>query len=189
VEFYSNCSELPLKIFFDIANTRDYTLLLKGKYKYIDDIILAMAWEDIMHEWITLSENNSAKDVIAKTDQQFKEAAKYCEIKAMLLYLVGGFKQEYIDRLNQLGYKINTTDREQLIKSIQTNYRRTNQINTKVKIIQKDIERSIGKTKKQTFDAAMAELSIELKFEPDQNITCARYLEYKKIIRERNRKK
>ena len=189
MDFYKDCSELPLRIFFQVAETLNYNLLLKKIEGYIDEVILSMVWEDIVSDWISISGNAKIQNVVDKTDQQFKQTAKYCEVKAMLLYLVGAYKQEYVDRLAELGYKIDATDRKSLIETIKANNSRSNQINTRVKILQKEIEQVSESTKKQTFDGAMAEISTELKFEPDNNITCRRYLEYKKQIRERNRKK
>ena len=189
MEWYKNCSDLPLRIFFEVAETLNYSLLLKKIDGYVDEVILSMVWEDIISDWIAISENTKIQNVIDKTDQQFIQTAKYIEIKAMLLYLVGAYKKEYVDRLAELGYKIDVTDRKSLIESIKLNDNRSNQINTRVKILQKEIEQVTADTKRQTFDGAMAEISTQLKFEPDNNITCARYLMYKKQINERNKKK
>ena len=74
------------------------------------------------------------------------------------------------------------------IESIQQNDRRANHISTRMQIIQKDIEK-YSDGKKASFDSVMAWLSSQLGFEPKEDLTVLRYLEYKKQINERNKAK
>lgn len=180
---YKNCKELPLKIFFDIAETGNVDLLGEG-----EKAVLVQTWETIVIEYGKLDHNNTIQDVIEKSDQLYTQAALYCEIKAMLLYLVGAEKQEYVDRLNELGYKIDISDRKKKIESIKNNDQRANHISTRMQFIKNDIKK-YSDGKKATFDSVMAWLGSELKFEPKEDITVSRYLEYKRQISERNKAK
>lgn len=180
---YKTCSELPLKVFFQIAETGDLNLLIiEGEE---DLVILTDAWEEILIEYSKLDKNMGLMNVMEQREQLFKQAALFCEIKAMLLYLVGAYKQEFVDRLNELGYKI---DKKNIIQSIKRNDQKSNNISTRMQIIQKDIEKT-SDGKKSSFDAAMSFIASELGFEPNENLTVARYCEYKNRISERNKQK
>ena len=182
MEYHKSCTTLQLKVFFEIAETGNVKLLLiSGKE---DTVKLMDAWEDILEEYSQLDKNMALMNVMEQRETLFKQAALYCEIKAMLLYLVGGYKQEFVDRLNELGYRI---DKDNLIQSIKRNDQKSNNISTRMQIIQKDIE-SHSTGKKSTFDQTMAFIASELGFEPNENLTVARYLAYKNQINERNKK-
>ena len=173
---YKSIKDLPLKIFFEIAETGNIKLLGNES-----ESILVERWEKIVLDYGKYDDNQSIKNVIDKNDQLYIQAALYCEIKGMLLYLVGAEKEEYVVRLNELGYKINTNSNKEKIQSIQQNDRRANHISTRMQIIQKDIEK-YSDGKKASFDSVMAWLSSQLGFEPKEDLTVLRYLEYKKQI-------
>ena len=178
---YKSIKDLPLKVFFEISET--------GNLKLLGDEIEAVLierWEAIIIEYGNYDNNEAIKDLLEKEVQLFTQAAMYCEIKGMLLYLVGGEKQEYVDRLNELGYKIDLSSNKTKIKSIQDNDQRANHISTRMQFIQKDIEK-YSDGKKASFDSVMAWISSQLGFEPKEDITVLRYLEYKKTINERNK--
>ena len=180
---YKSIKDLPLKVFFEISET--------GNLKLLGDeieAILIERWEAIIIEYGNYDDNQSIKDLLEKEDQLFTQAALYCEIKGMLLYLVGGENQEYVDRLNQLGYKIDLSSNKTKIKSIQDNDQRANHISTRMQFIQKDIEK-YSDGKKASFDSVMVFLSSNLGFEPKDDLTVLRYLEYKKTINVRNKAK
>jgi hypothetical protein len=179
---YDTCKILPLKIFFEIAETGNVNLLSNEKK---DKEELDEVWDKIIKEYAKLDQNNSIQDIIEKNDEMYNKAALFCEVKAMLLYLRGAESQEYVDRLNELGYKIDLKDR---IKSIQLNDTKANHINTKMLFLQKDIEKH-QTGKKQTFVGAMAWLSSNLGFEPSDDIVVLKYIEYKKIIVEKQKAK
>jgi len=180
---YNSIKDLPLKIFLEIAETGNIKLL--GNQN--EDVLLDR-WEKIILDYSKDDNNQAVKDVIEKNGQLFSQAALYCEIKAMLLYLLGADKQEYVDRLRQLGYKIDTSSNKEKVKSIQQNDQRANHISTRMQMISNEIE-SYSTGKKATFDSIMVWLSSNLGFEPKEDITVLRYLEYKTTINERNKAK
>lgn len=186
MQYYDSCKTLLLRIFFEISETGNLELLIIDDDAKVDKKILVETWENIVIEYAKIDGNHQVQDVMDKGDELYRQAALYCEIKAMLLYLVGAHKQEYVDRLNELGYNIETKSREDLIKSIQRNDRRANNISTRMQIIQKEIESYSEGGKKSSFDAAMSFLGLNLPHTPDENITVSRFLAYKKQINERN---
>ncbi len=184
---YDSCKVLLLKTFFEITETGNLELLIIDNAK-VDKKILIETWEDIIVEYTEIDGNQQVKDVMDKGDELYRQAALYCEIKAMLLYLAGASKQEYVDRLAELGYNIDTSSRINKRKSIQKNDKRANNISTRMQIIQKEIE-SYSTGKKSSFDSAMSFLGIHLPHMPDENMTVSRFLAYKKRINERNKAK
>jgi hypothetical protein len=185
MKYYDSCKTLPLRIFFDIIESGNIELLvIDGK---VDKAELIEAWEGIINEYADLDDNHTINDVLDKQDQLFTQAALYCEIKGMLIYLIGAHDQEYVDRLNELGYTINVNSQKEKIESIQNNDRRANHISTRMQFIKKSIEKySEESGKKGSFDEVMASIAMELKLEPSEDITVSRYLAYKKKIHERN---
>jgi uncharacterized protein with ParB-like and HNH nuclease domain len=185
---YDTCKILPLKIFFEIAENGNVELLLiEDEQK--DKAYLIKTWENLVEEYVELDGNQQIRDVIEKGDEIYTQAALYCEIKGMLLYLFGAESKEYVDRLNELGYKIDVSDHKKKIETIRNNDRRANHISTRIQIIQKEIDGYSNDGKKASFDSVMAWLSSELGFEPKEDLTVLRYLEYKKTIYERNKAK
>jgi hypothetical protein len=180
---YKSIKDLPLKVFFEIAETGNVKLLGEDK-----DAVLIERWEQIIIEYGKDDNNQAVNNVVEKSEQLFTQGALFCEIKGMLLYLVGAESGAYVERLNELGYKINADSHEEKIKSIQLNDRRANNISTRMQILQNEID-SYSDGKKATFDSVMAWLSSQLGFEPKEDITVLRYLEYKKQINERNKAK
>ena len=180
---YKSIKDLPLKLFFEIAETGNIKLLGNEI-----ESVLVERWESIVIEYGKHDNNESINQVIEKSDMLYNQAALYCEIKGMLLYLVGSEKPEYVDRLNQLGYKIDNSSHETKIKSIQANDQRSNNISTRMQVIKSEID-NYSSGKKASFDAVMAWLSSNLGFEPKEDITVLRYLEYKIQINERNKAK
>lgn len=176
-----------LRIFFEITETGNVELLIIDNAK-VDKKDLIEIWENIIIEYSKLDGNQQVQDVMDKGDELYRQAALYCWIKAMLIYLVGAYKQEYVDSLNELGYNIDTSSRIEKIKSIQKNDRRANNISTRMQIIQKEIETYSKEGKKSSFDAAMSFLGMNLPHVPDENITVSRFLAYKHQIHERNKK-
>ena len=185
MKFYDSCKVLLLRIFFEIAETGNVELLIIDNAK-VDKKDLVETWENILIEYAEIDGNQQAQDVMEKGNELYRQAAKYCEIKGMLLYLVGADRQEYVDRLNELGYNIDTSYIIAKRESIQKNDRRANNISTRMQIIQKEIETYSKGGKKSSFDAAMSFLGMNLPHVPDENITVGRFLAYKKQINERN---
>lgn len=182
MEYYKNCSELPLKIFFEIANDVEnnlHLLVIKGEF---DKAKMLEVWESIVLEYSKLDNNQAISDVLETKEEMFRQSALYCEIKGMLLYLAGAYKQEYIERLNELGYKI---DKDKIIESLKANDSRSNHIATRMMFLQKDLEKYSEGGNKSSFDREMSYLGTQLGFEPKEDLTVARYIEYKKRIREK----
>jgi hypothetical protein len=191
MRLYDHCGILQLKTFFEISETGNLHLLIidmNKDEKNVDNDLLVETWENILREYAKRDSNRTLKNAFETSDEMHKRSAEFCEIQGMLLYLIGAYKQEYVDRLNELGYPINQENHEEMIKSIQRNHQRSRNIATQVQLMRKEIENSTGKSN-ASFDSVMASLASNLNFEPKEDITVLRYLEYKKIIRERNKQR
>ena len=184
MEYYNSCNVLPLKIFFDIAESGNVKLLLITKKK-LDQSILSDAWEFILLEYSELDNNMMLQNTFDKTNQIAINAAKYIEVNAMLLYLQEvEYNKEYVDRLKELGY--NVRDKNYII-DIELNQRKVNHIITRIKILQNDIDKYKDEKNKSSFDQSLAWISANLNFWPPDDITVTRYLKLKKQITERQK--
>jgi hypothetical protein len=185
---YHNSCDIPLKLFYSIINTGDLRLLIIDEKKPVTEVQLSEAWHSIMKEYAEVDKNVILKEVNGKNDELFRLACEQAEVKAILLYLVGAHKQEYIDRLIELGYPIDVSNFEAKKKSIVKCDKRANHIKTRMQLIHKSIEDLTKADQENSFDATISWLAINLKFEPRDDISVRRYLEYKKQIIERNNK-
>jgi len=184
MKLYDNLNILLLKTFFEITETGNLTLLImEGE---VNNEILSETWENILREYAKRDSNWTLKNAFETSDEIYYKTAEFCEIQGMLLYLIGAEKQEYIDRLNELGYPITGKNRVEMVQSIQRNHQRSRNISTQIQTLKADITNNTN-GKPASFDSVMAYLAANLGFEPNENITVGRYLEYKKIIRERNK--
>lgn len=178
--FYNSCNVLPLKIFYEIAETGNVKLLGEGDVNKLTD-----TWEEILLEYGEIDSNTNIKDTFDKVIQVSVKAAVYVEVNAMLLYLKEvDYKQEYIDRLAELGYKI---DGKEYIKNIEANERKVKNIFTKIQFLKKDLEQNQSVKKTSSFDESMAWISANLNFWPPDDITVTRFIQLKKQINERNK--
>jgi hypothetical protein len=186
LEYYKTCEELPLKIFFKVAESGSFKYLLKKESAKIDLNELQDAWEDIIIEYGRLDRNLAVTNAVEKSNQVIIYAAQYLEVRAMLIYLREiEYKQEYIDRLRELGYRIDL--KENYIGSLDIGERRVNNIITKLGLLEKEIETLKEGNTSTSFDAAMAWMMSHNISGLSEDITVKRYIEVKKQIHERNK--
>lgn len=132
--------------------------------------------------------------------------ADYNLVKASLLKLVAlnlevgiviGHNEMFIqddDLISDLrakGYKINTTDKNTYCESISNAMHRAEHLVTRMKMKANEINEMMkdsGGSQVVSFEEIIANLSFMLGFELPDNLTLARYNEYKKILKERNKR-
>lgn len=187
MEYYKNCKQLPLKIFFKIANSGDIKLLLIEQTEDVDINLLEEAWRLILEEYGKIDLNPSINDTLEKSDLIFRYIAELCEVKAMLLYLIGAYKMEYVERLRDLGYSINMSSHKDMIISINKANSKNDGLKNRIRSLKKSIDAHV-EGGEQDFDAVYVWLCVNLGFEPKEDMTVSRYLQYKKQIHERNKR-
>jgi len=178
---------LPLRTFYAIIESQDITKLAIAQH--VPQAQLEQAWEAIMKEYAKLDNNVSVSEILDLNAETWRLVCEQAEVKAMLLYLVGAYNEQYVQRLKELGYPIDLSSLESKKKSLVLCDRRASHIKTKVLLLKKQIQ-SLSETdsnKGGSFDHTMGWLAIHLNFEPKNDITVSRYLSYKSqiILREK----
>jgi hypothetical protein len=177
---YDSCQVLPLKIFFQVAETGNLNLLaIQGRPNNLIDI-----WQKILIEYGELDGNYLISDTFDKQGQIVRYAATYLEVDAMLIYLKHfKYDQDYVDRLLELGYRINP---ENYITDVERNQRTVKNIKSRIMMLQNEIESLKTDSNKSSFDEAISYLASNLNTWVPDDITVSRYVTLKRVIREKN---
>lgn len=188
--YYLNCSELPLKIFCEVANTSDYSLLIKRK-GYRDESKEVELWSNIILEYSQLEGDNTANDRLEKitTLNELKNA--YTVIKAMIRYLwmqtpwdSDEALQIYND-MDKMGYKIDLHSQDAYIKSLKAADNKSNQLVTLIRMKANELEDKEESKDNISFDDIMALLQAH--FTVTDDVTVSRYISMKKSIIQRQK--
>lgn len=189
-KYYLNCSELPLNIFCEVANTSDYSLLIKRK-GYRDESKEIEIWSNIILEYSQLEGDGTANDRLEKiiTLNELKNA--YTVIKAMIRYLWMQTPWQSDDALkiyndmDKMGYKIDLSNRENYVKSLQEADNKSNQLVTLIRMKANELDDKEKSKDNISFDDIMALLQSH--FTVNDDITVSRYISMKKSIIKRQK--
>lgn len=167
LQVYDSINNLPLRIFIEINNTGNVSLL-GGEHP-------EETWEIILEEYSKKSKNKSFENTFRKLRQIKKLESKYYLVNAELTFLRYSIDENYINDLRQMGYYISRGDNYD--KSIENSFQRARSILTRIEML----KRELGNEKHQpmNFESEIADIAIKFKFEPSYDITVAMWLEYK----------
>lgn len=163
-------------------------LLIKGKASEKE---LSEQWEKIIRRNY---EVNGGFDYINYCDLiegYARILAEYNVVRSLLIQLMFVVDDNYIAELEEKGYKIDTSNTIAYAESINRAFTRSENLITRLTMKSNEISEMIaeqGGSKAASFEEIMAGLSLSLKFAVSEDITLARFNEYKKIINERNQK-
>jgi hypothetical protein len=88
-ELYRACRELPIHNFNEVANNNDFSFLKKNNQDVVSDEVLQLAWLDILDEFLKISNNVYADNILNKKSKiillhkrlEVLQAMKYCIIR------------------------------------------------------------------------------------------------------------
>lgn len=170
-----------MRVFFAVAETGNLNLLVKSGKPPKDLIEL---WEAILTEYGKLDGNLLLNDSLEKQKQMVSYAATYVEVTGMLLSLKHfRYREDYITRLSELGYHIDET---QYIPDVERNQRTVKNIASRMLMLQKEISSLKEEGSKSSFDDAISYLAANLGSWVPDDITVARYISLKKVIKEKH---
>jgi hypothetical protein len=183
--------DILLRLYIDIAKTGDFTKLVKvGK---VSNEKCLEQWEKIVKKQEEETGASEYTAFITLSKGYLLHLNNHTTIRATLI-LVGLTRffidWDYIVDLNKKGYIIDTTSPETILKSVTEGLHVCEGLITKAESKRKEIEKLIKHkqaTNEGTFDQALAHLNFSLKFNVDENITLARYNEYQKILKARQK--
>jgi hypothetical protein len=179
---------IPLRLYFEVAESSDYERLqLSGEYdaeKALD------VWEDIVKR---NSEENGSHQYYAYINSHKglnKLLNDYTMTKAMLIKLAFVVDKKLIERLNKMGYRISTKNSQEYEDSLVAAIRKSDNMVTKITMRQNELNTLFkaqeGNKSKRSFEQVIADLTVGLGFIVNEDITLARYNEYRKIIQKKH---
>jgi len=180
---------IPLRVFFEILRTGDLKLLILShnhtQYKIIEAEIV---WDEILRRNGQESGNLDFNNYIDHLRTYAYLISEFVLIKACLSKLtIIPVDVEAVETLTKKGYVIDLTTSKTFLDSVRRATTKSNNLVTKIAAKQKELEkmgRSEGKP--LTFAKALANISKQLKFSVDRNLTLAEYNEYVKLLKENN---
>lgn len=183
---YWSYSDIPLKVYLEVANTGNLGLLSKDG---VSDEKCILIWDELIK--LNSKQNNDLCFLSYVSNLRVFAAllADYNIIKASLLKLMFQVDDEIIAWLRTKGYVIVTTGATVYAESIARAMHASDAIVTQITMRRNKL---LVKSKEQEsvapigIEEVIANLSFSLGYEVSDGITLARFNEYKKIIRAKN---
>lgn len=176
-------------MFIDIADTGDYGKLIVEGSAATDETF--EAWEKIIEESSKVNGNNGYRSYFDNIKHYNKLLRDFNLIKSALSILYFEVDTDLINFLKTKGYNINTSGRMAYENSLNASMLKSNNLITRIEMRYKEIikatEQSKGSNQSASFESMMANLNYSLNLVETDNITLARYNEYMKIIRLKNK--
>lgn len=182
---------IKLSTYLDITNTGNFQLLcLSGQ---ADPEECFIAWEAILKRNGEVNGDFTYSQFFNKVSTYSKLLNDYQIIKAMLLRLHFVIDENYISYLRSKGYKIDVESKEdtnrKYLNSLTVALRKCENILTKLTMRHNELiseGKNAGK-KPVLLEELIANISVGIGYEIKEDITLARYNEYKKIIVAKNK--
>lgn len=173
----------------NIAATNNYSLMaLNG----VEDEQCLVEWEKIVKQTGEASGDYSYLSRLDNYRTYISLLAEFNIVKAMLLRLCYIIDDNYISYLRKKGYKIDISGAKGYSDSIIAAMARSNNLVTKIKMksneMIKEAENSENQKAGTGFEETLANLCAQLGFEVNDNVTLARFNEYRKIIQLKNKR-
>lgn len=175
-------------MYCDIARSGDYNLVAIKPGQKPEDCYLA--WEEIVKRNSDVNGSFEYNTTFNLVQSYALLVNDYNMVKACLLKLYFKVDNETIEYLKTKGYHINTSGRVAYKESLENAMRNSDNLITKYTRKQKELftmHEKETEVKPVGFEELLAGLSAELKFPIDESITLARFNEYKKIIKNRQK--
>lgn len=193
-------------MYLEVARSGDFKKLIKSGSA--DDAKCLEAWEDIVRRQEKETGTNQYNSLLALNKGYLTYLNDHTNIRASLILVWLSNRQEIDSRTGELiwvncfdwdtllylknkGYAVDTTNYESVIESIKINLHRCENLITRAVSKRKELEKLLkGKEESggvKGFEEVLAHLNFSLGFNVDENITLARYNEYQKILRARQK--
>lgn len=183
--------DILLRHYLEIISSGDFTKLIK-KGKASESECLE-AWELIVKKQEKETGSNQFNTFLSLLKGYASLLNDHTVIRACLLHLMHGpVDWEVLKILNDKGYEIKINENGYAIyDSVKLGLSRCENLITKATMKQKELQRMFqgveSKRDTHSFESVMAHLIAALGFNVDENITLARYNEYQKILKERQK--
>jgi hypothetical protein len=178
--------DITLRLYLDVASSGDYRKLAVGFG--VTDKECYNAWEEIVRRNNEANQSQEFNTYFESTQSYAKLIADYNIIKASLLYLSFTPDSEIIKYLAERGYNIDTSSSIKYMETLELAMHKSNNIVTKLKMKENELAMMGEKSSGQGvgFEEIMANISFLVGFPVPEDITLARYNEFRKIIKKRH---
>lgn len=148
-----------------------------------------IAWEEILKRNGEANNDYSYKQFLAKSIEYAKLLNDYQLIKAILIKLHFVVDDEHIALLKSKGYKIDTSSGSKYANSLSAALRKCENLITKMVMKQNELNNTLSEKEQKpvNLEQLLAHISAGLGYEIKDDITLARYNEYKKILEAKNK--
>lgn len=188
---YYNYDNITLKLYLEIIESKDETLLFYGKGKP-DEQVCSDEWERIIQKNQRTNGKMEFDNYFNLSQSHGYLMTEYLYIKACLSKLCVVVDRELVAELDEKGYKISLENSEKYAESLQNNLRKCENLITKLNSKKKEMDRiaeSRGESERAGFQEIMGNLEIGLGFTVPDTLTLARFNEYQKRLREKFKKR
>lgn len=178
-----------LKLYIDIAKSGDFTKLVKSGKSGNDECL--QAWESIVKRQQKESGSNQFDAFFRLSKGYLIHLNDHTVIRACLI-LVGinylYIDWEYIKTLKEKGYIIDTSTPERVLETVKEGLNRCENLITKAVSKRKELDLMLKQSESGSkdgpgFEQMIANLNYALGFTVSEDLTLARYNEYQKILR------
>jgi hypothetical protein len=182
----------------EICNTANYMLVAKNKFATEKRCI--EIWEEIVQRNAEVNGNYTYMNWFRASREYYKLISEHALVKAILqkFSFTKTFKRfvgpttdkdkVLVAVLGQRGYVLDFRSSEQFAESIYANMLKSQNLVTKITMKRNEINGFVSSNGAvQGFEEVMADLIASLNVNVDDNITLARYNEYKKVIKLRHK--
>lgn len=180
-------SDILLRVFIDVSETGQYTLLVKqGEFTEAE---LIDQWAQIVEENSKQSgqlDYNTYRSLLVSYG---KLIADYIVVKSDIVKLAAVIDDDIIEELRRKGYKINTTSTNDYIDSLNAASKKSDNLVTRIQMKLKELERfhgSIKTNKTVTYAEVVATLNYALGFNTENDLTLAGFHAYQRVIKQNN---
>lgn len=170
---------IPLKVYIEIANTKNLSLIGEGNVTEV--------WEEIVRKNSEANQDTTYENYVYNYKQYNRFYREYLILKAAIVVLIAKVDKDLIEYLGKMGHTIDTSSEERYDESLIALGKKADNLTSKIKTKANEIVMMDEEKKGQGFEEVMAVLCSSMGFHVPDDITLARYNEYKKILKARKK--
>lgn len=187
---YFQYNDIKLRTYIEIATTGNLRLLIKRGYP--TEIELLKAWENLVKENAKANNDHTYSAYESNLKRYGKLLADYELVRLSLMKLILVVDDECLLYLKSKGFKINTETATGYVDSINLALHRSNSYLTRIKMKLNELNEMKAdqdKTQPKSIEEILGSLSSTLGFNIPEDVTLARFNEYKKVAKKKQEPK
>lgn len=181
-------SNIPLKVYLEIAENLDLSLLILSGEPSEEQ--LQTTWKDIIVS-STRANGNMEYDYQLNMVISYRNLLKeYNTIRAVLTKLMFVIDDELISILTKKRYKIDTSYSSKYWESLTASWKRCDNMSTRLGIMMSQIKAEFkeknNSSQHETMEEVLGSISYGIGFNVEDNVTLARFNKYKHLLKKKS---